>query len=580
MSVSISTPQTNLPSLHSNLETVPSSEHSDALNHDINLILQHIDSLDQNRSDENRDLADNVRRIRDELYDLSDFLRHQEPATEEQPVAGPQTPQTPYLRRTGSIPRAPRVPQIPTSAQPQGPRDIVLVDAAPPVPMKDVSVGGSSIMSGLGGPRDMPRTAPHLIPIPLTPPPFDRIPSPTSSFADSQSFLSSHHSDDFSLLGSESYPMPASPQWSSVTPEEEEEEREEEEREEEEEEVEEEEEEVGGDNTSSSPTSAGTYLSETSESSPTRPESSSPTRPPDSSSPTPTSSTTTTTTARPALPSDPLRHLRDLLDELRNQTGALWDGQVSTNHMLDEMRDRRPEDHTELNQRVRNIEDLLQQMIDRPVPQPTLPTPTPQRESRPPQESVYSTSSDETSDLDSLRRRWEELARNRQQIHMPIPVRTGPSLDDQLADLLGAPPVFQPTAVQPPPPLVPFTYHPTSRAARPRSRSPTLDETPVRPWTAPFVVEPVRFNRPPGRRPHRVHVRRPPQSDTDWQSERDGPETPQEPDRRPELPPSQAPTPRPEFRMGDLGQRPQAPGRRPGPMPPAHPVIVSLQIRF
>ena len=156
----------------------------------------------------------------------------------------------------------------------------------------------------------------------------------------------------------------------------------------------------------------------------------------------PTPSTSSLATARPS-PPDTLRNLQDLLNQLRDQTGALWDGQVSTNHMLDDLRGRRAEDQADLNDRVRNIEGLLQQLVD----QASRPAP------RPPIESVYSTSSDGMTDLESIRRRWDDLTRSRQQpIHMPTPVRTGPSLDDQLADLLGAPPPAAAAApVQPPP---------------------------------------------------------------------------------------------------------------------------------
>jgi hypothetical protein len=261
----------------------------------------------------------------------------------------------------------------------------------------------------------------------------------------------------------------------------------------------------------------------------------------------PTPSSSSLATARPPPPDDTLRNLRDLLDQLRDQTGALWDGQVSTNHMLDDLRGRRAEDNADLNDRLRNIEGLLQQVLDqasRQAPRPPLP-------------SEYSTSSDGMSDLDSIRRRWDDLTRSRQQpVHMPVPVRTGPSLDDQLADLLGAPPPAAPTAVQPPPPLVPFTYQPAPRASRPRSLSPTLD-IPIRPYTAP-----VRFEPQPGpvRRTQRLREREPrPPPSADWRS--DIGETPRV-----------VPTP-PDQIMGDVGRQ-----RRPGPMPPAEPVIVSSYI--
>jgi hypothetical protein len=342
----------------------------------------------------------------------------------------------------------------------------------------------------------MPGVPAHLVPIPLTPPPV-RIPSP-SSFTTSISFLSSHHSDDYSLMESESYPVGgrSSPSYSSPSDE--------------------------------SSSSSGPYMSETSISSPPYPPGS------------PTPSSSSLETARPSPPDSTLRNLRDLLDQLRDQTGALWDGQVSTNHMLDDLRGRRAEDSANANDRLRNIEGLLQQVLDQASRQAP----------RPPLESVYS-SSDGMSDLESIRRRWDDLTRSRQQpIQMPQPVRPGPSLDDQLADLLGAPPPAAPAPVQPPPPLVPFTYQPAPRASRPRSMSPTLD-LPIRPYTTPVRFEPQ--PRPVQRTTQRWRQPRPAQSD--WPSEAGEP-------------PRVVPT-LPDQIMGDAGRR------RPGPVPPAEPVVVS-----
>ena len=61
-----------------------------------------------------------------------------------------------------------------------------------------------------------------------------------------------------------------------------------------------------------------------------------------------------------------MRDLHDLLNDIRNQIGALLDGQVLTNHMLDDLCGRMAEDYTDLNHRVRNIENMVQQLLDRP----------------------------------------------------------------------------------------------------------------------------------------------------------------------------------------------------------------------
>jgi hypothetical protein len=249
------------------------------LSHDINRLLQHLHDLDQTRGLESRELADNVHAIRDELRDLADHLRGREP------------------------------------------------EHPPPVPQKDQSVGRSS-MAPPQSPRDMRADEPML----LTPPPV-RVPSP-SSVSSSISFMSSHHSDDYSLMEMESYPLgPTSPRGQHL-------------------------------------------LVQSSESWST------PTPPPRS----PTPSSSSDITVCPGV-----LDLRDLLDHIKDQGAALWEGQVSTNHMLDELRDRRP-DNAELLNRLARLEDLVQQALDRsrqgPVPEDV---------------SIYGTSSDGMSDIDSLR---------------------------------------------------------------------------------------------------------------------------------------------------------------------------------
>ncbi|KAJ7507219.1 hypothetical protein B0H11DRAFT_195419 [Mycena galericulata] len=69
---------------------------------------------------------------------------------------------------------------------------------------------------------------------------------------------------------------------------------------------------------------------------------------------------------------------------------GLWQGQASTNHLLDQLREREREPHvapdTELNDRMNRIEDLLQSIVNQPreAPQPQPPivihTPGPERE--------------------------------------------------------------------------------------------------------------------------------------------------------------------------------------------------------
>jgi hypothetical protein len=154
--VSISTPQTNIPSVHTVLDTVPSDAgRSEILTHDINRLLQYLHDLDQIRGQETHEIADTVRAIRDELYDLSDHLRR---------------PDEPHLDR---------------------------------------SVGESTAI-----PVQQPVVAPR--PILLTPPPF-RVPSP-GSLMRSDSFLSSHHSDDDIWISDHDSPSPTPPPESFTPP--------------------------------------------------------------------------------------------------------------------------------------------------------------------------------------------------------------------------------------------------------------------------------------------------------------------------------------------------------------------------
>ncbi|KAG6379782.1 hypothetical protein JVT61DRAFT_10321 [Boletus reticuloceps] len=142
----------------------------------------------------------------------------------------------------------------------------------------------------------------HLIPIPLTPPPV-RSPSTrsTSSSMSLISFLSSHHSDDFSLLDVDEVEVemyPPSPAWPSEL---------------------------------SSPSSGSTTSSDSS------------------------------VTAR-QVPGITLTTIRDMLAQVRKQTTALWEGQAATNHVLDELRQSRPvpQDDTDIFERLHHIQALIE----------------------------------------------------------------------------------------------------------------------------------------------------------------------------------------------------------------------------
>ena len=467
-SLSISTPQTNQPSIHP-LETESAhtqAERTEVVTHEIDRLLQHIHELDRFRGQETHEISENVRIIRDELYDLSDYVRTHLVATERVVVAE-QTESSLVPHRDQSVGAI-------TDHRDQS--VVAITDH------RDQSVSARSVVSE---PRPAPvgprLQRPGLVPIEVSPPP-SRFSSP-SSRSSSISFLSSHHSDEFSLVGTdeEEIVMPApAPGWSSepsspssdLTP----------------------------SIISSSGSSPGLTLSLTSSSS-------SPTPPPTSPTPS-TESTESVLTARPIRVSEEITMttIRDMLTQLREQTAALWEGQTSTNHMLDELRQTRPAppDNTEIIDRLHHIETLIETFRstsqdttrrDERVAQEqteTIITEAIERERRRREELEGSVteSEDSRADADSLLSRWGEMLRGRERgrppLHMPAPRQAGPSLDEQLMELLNLPPVPVPADIQRPPPLIPFIYQPAPRPSRSRSTSPVLRRDSAPPFRQPM----------------------------------------------------------------------------------------------
>ena len=464
MSVSIATPDSQIPSIHSQLTTIISEPPREILTHDVNKLLSYLHETNAARDVQHEELTDHLRAIEDELLDLSDMLRRREAEVhvhipERRPEDRPQV-----------VPR-------------------VLEDVPPPVPMKDRSVGSSRSVSPAQGPAG-PQEIDMDPPSPMT--------SPTSSLA--QSWLSSHHSDDdlYSFIGTEGYadrgpvelePIEQSPTRSfksdsspsdlSTS--------------------------LGDESSyySSSlssylgpPTpkdvpsvpsvpvsdeSSGTPLSKTSEGS-LSPLSMGGMRP----LPSPTPSVTSEATVRG--PEVPLANLRSLLEGLRRQADALQRGQASTNELINELKGKIKEPS------LSKIEDMLQELLNRAAVPPPVPPP-------PPTEPETEEGSSELSS-GILRERFETILQRQREplpaLHQPTPVRAG-----RQEDLF---PDFQTTSIPPippvpPPPLVPFVYHPAPRP--PRSTSPRAD-IPSRSMSVP-IPQPDRTiygrrRRPPPRR--------------------------------------------------------------------------------
>jgi hypothetical protein len=604
-SVSVSTPQTGAPSLHTILETIPSEVGEQPISRDIERLMEHLDELDRVRSDEARDLASDVREIRDELYALSDYLRtrevdrvtvsirdtprqsmhvihevaetrtssHFSPVVPETILRHPIAPHdvplppTPAPATTGAptpaqvptymptpaqapthmptpaqvpthvstpvqvsthVPTPAQVPvQIPTpihvSAEVQTPTDTLAtaqVQYSPPItaaPAPSTPAQQAPPPMGVMLPPTVPTIAtssrptsarPHLIPIPLTPPPFrDTIPSPSSFVSSVPSFLSSHHSDDDLLDEEYEYEhydeMPPSPPYSAS---------------------------LSATSTPSSPDSSptsvstelpqteismseetsGTYLSRTSSS--------------QEHQPSPAMSETTDHTARPSpLPVTPpdaapavvvpvaadLSELKGIMDRLREEFVHLWESQQDSNRMLDDLRHRPPVtfDMSELSSKLDHIEDMLRNLppptvIQQPIAVPSgpvglgsviAPAPAP---APPAPESEAPLTDYESSETSSLARA-REFQRLMPNLTAPQPVRADRSLDQLLADLLRQGPEGPPTP-QPLPPFVPLNWQPSTRVGPHHSGSPAIptDLPPLR----PFTVEPVNFEPRPGPR--------------------------------------------------------------------------------
>ncbi|KAK7678727.1 hypothetical protein QCA50_018309 [Cerrena zonata] len=479
-SVSVSTPRGDIPSIRDSLLTVPSEQSrspgpSHILTHDVNVLLRHLHELEETRGPQIQEILENVRTIRDNVIELMEERQSREVIVE-------------HIERVREV-----------------------EDLPPPVPMKDSAAGGDSEISSVRSaasrriaPSPLPRSAqrpsttPRLIPIPVTPPPMRKRLASPDTLTETMSFLSSHHSDDFSLMESESYPGRApSPSWSSPSS-----------------------------SPSSSPVSSlSVPLPEESASvSSISPESSVSyedtrhLRPPAS----PTPSSTSSATARPIPPPDVLR-LRELLQDVQHQVNALGAEQNSANHMLDNLIHRPTGTDMDTQNRLYRIEEIVQRILDQlahpaPAPAPApVPTPGPAPSiQRDDMSDSYTSSSHVSSALARLQEAFRTgFGEEPPPLHMPRPMHAGPTFSELLAQTLAteAPPPRSP--IQPPPALITLQFRPGARAARPRSASPTFETTlPDRAQTVP-ITRPVVFSESrsrPQRVPHRRRQAAPPSS--------------------------------------------------------------------
>ncbi|KAG1853672.1 hypothetical protein F4604DRAFT_1933098 [Suillus subluteus] len=422
-----------------------------------------VQQIDQFRGQETQEIAENVRAIRDELYDLSVYVRTR-----------------------------------------------LVAERSPPVPTRDTSVGGSSVFSTPRGPRpryhpcrDVPTSYASLLP----------------EFA--QFELEAQTVErSYSISREPSWPSSSSSSSSPITLSE----------------------------ISSSEPSPGPSLSATSSSSTTPPPA----------SPTPSTASTTTVRQRDSIT---IETLRDMLISLREQTAALWEGQVSTNHVLDELRETRsgPLDTTEFNDRFHAIEVILRQLINRRVE-----TERPVH-IQPPSESISDVGTD--VDAEDFQQRWQDwtrLLRDRVPLAAPQPRRARGNIDDELLALLQAPTPQVPIGVQPPPALIPFAYQPA-----PVVFSPEIQHPPIhRPPRGPHVGQRLRDR--PATETETV-ISGAPRPPTQQLVPPPGKFSNPRPPRRPTMPPPVPGMPPQPVIPGQQG------GRRYVPMPPG-PTVVQLPL--
>ncbi|KAF8054910.1 hypothetical protein FPV67DRAFT_1751788 [Lyophyllum atratum] len=176
------------------------------------------------------------------------------------------------------------------------------------------------------------------------------------------------------------------------------------------------------------------------------------------------------------------------LEAVREQLSALWEGQVSTHHMLDRLvgdRTPQPQDNTELRDRFLRIEDLLQGLSNQPPREPRI-----IYEQYPPAPLSSIGSGISLQQLADQLRGFE----TDQDIPAPVPIREGPSLVERLEGILAAG-INQPAPpIQPPPDFINLVFNRRER----RSVSPISVQTlPPRPESEPpfpqVYTRPVRM---------------------------------------------------------------------------------------
>ncbi|KAI6130868.1 hypothetical protein EV401DRAFT_549123 [Pisolithus croceorrhizus] len=233
---------------------------------------------------------------------------------------------------------------------------------------------------------------------------------------------------------------------------------------------------------------------------PTLSSTSSPSHTPPSAPPTP--SVDSRRTVSPVAKGPSPATLRDMLLEQREQIKALWDGQAAT---LDEIRQRKeaPQDSAEIREHLHTIERRLEMLLDRKREVEKESTTDRRHEAIPgwTMRAEVESVSESSTDLESLHRRWSDLARA-VRIHAPAARPSGPSLES-----LGAPLSPDKTGIQQSPPLIPSVYQPSRRPSRSTSTSSVIPgrSTSAPPFPDMGIFSPETLHHPPLRHTGQIH---------------------------------------------------------------------------
>ena len=203
-------------------------------------------------------------------------------------------------------------------------------------------------------------------------------------------------------------------------------------------------------------------------------------------------------TIRPSV--DLLHSIGNIRDHLR----ALENGQDAAHILLMTLL-RRPEDPTvKLGDRLHRIEDLVQALVDQGHPRgPEITQDVPPATFEPASSFEPEGSVSDSESLGYLGSILGRLTRDGPFMPIPVTARHGPTMVQQLDEILSSAHQIPVVGVDQPPNVDPFVYRPVERGQRPRSESPGSFSLPLRPVTVPLVEPPATYSTGGPQRPSR-----------------------------------------------------------------------------